>query len=246
MAVNKRPEFPLFFCHIPKSAGTTLRDGLERLYEPWQVMPDACMIHRNLGQYPPLQVTAAALRVSSASVGLMRGHYHLSCARMLGDSVRTIIVIRDPVQRSLSLLRHQVRDHGVDPEFICGEIKNGRVPHPDNLACRFLVGTLELEPLDGIDARHEALLTGQRNDYDTMLARAIESLERCDYLATTSTLVNLRATLSSDLGRTLSVGRLNITKGRELPLPPNWVDVLSDHNRLDIELYKKAEKRLAL
>lgn len=238
--------FPLFFCHIPKSGGTSLRDALERLYEPWRVMPDAYMLRRNRGQYPPLQATVASVRVSSASIGLMRGHYHLSCARILGDSVKTIVVIRDPVQRALSLLRHQVQHHQTNAEFVRGEIENGRVPHPDNLACRFLAGTLDFEHLDGIDGRHEALLTGRRTDYDSMLPRAVEALERCSYLATTSTLGNLGKRLSSDLGRSVSLGRLNATKGPKLSLPPNWEDVLREHNHLDIELYKRAEQHLAL
>jgi len=96
----------------------------------------------------------------------------------------------------------------MDAEFVRREIANGRVPHASNTTCRFLAGVLELEPLDGIEARHDALIIGQRADYDSMLPLAIEALERCNYLATTSTLDNLAKRLSSDLGRTVLVDRL--------------------------------------
>lgn len=113
---------PLYFWHIPKTAGMSLWAfleqcaGSERVYAA-HLLPD--LVH-----------DAAAGRLGGA--GVYRGHFADAPLRLVPEPLRVVTVLRDPVARSLSHLAHvhraadhplheRVRAHGDDVDRLLGD-----------------------------------------------------------------------------------------------------------------------------
>ncbi|MDQ1094666.1 hypothetical protein QE400_004079 [Xanthomonas sacchari] len=93
------PASALYYLHIPKTAGTTLTAFLDAQYAhdeicPSQLLPDLFALDRNrLGGYR-----------------LFRGHLWHGLERYVGQPLRYLTMLRDPLQRTLSWYAHVRRD----------------------------------------------------------------------------------------------------------------------------------------
>lgn len=94
-----RPRDPLVFLHIPKTAGTNVRDFLD-------------------GQYSLASICRADSWIDVGDVdnlkdySLIRGHFSFSMVSVLPSTFRSFTVLRHPLDRMLSSLRHMQRDPG--------------------------------------------------------------------------------------------------------------------------------------
>ena len=93
--------------HIPKTAGTSLRDAYEQVYGTKAVRP----------LYQPEEIQTlydhATLRVPSKSL-IIHGHFRaMSNQKTLFPNAERIVWIRDPVERAWSMLGHMM---SVQPE----------------------------------------------------------------------------------------------------------------------------------
>ena len=91
---------PLFFMHIPKTAGMSMRSYLAGQYLARNVCPAST--------WPE----AAALLEPPSSYLLVQGHFHYNMRAALRPGTKAIAVLRDPLLRTLSALRHLRRDPG--------------------------------------------------------------------------------------------------------------------------------------
>lgn len=85
------PHRKLFFFHIHKCAGTSVRAYLESLVKPTEVLP-AYLIE----EIPDLSV------LDSPEVRLVRGHLRVGLSEMFRDPPAVVTTLRDPVARLLS------------------------------------------------------------------------------------------------------------------------------------------------
>jgi hypothetical protein len=99
-----------FFCHLQKTGGVAL---LRRLAHQF---PEAALYPAAIDGSPPattvsvdhLQQRWAARR---DEIRVVCGHFPLCTTELLGDEFETFTVLRDPVERVLSSLRHYWRAH---------------------------------------------------------------------------------------------------------------------------------------
>jgi hypothetical protein len=94
---------PLFFMHIPKTAGTSMRLFLETQYADRDIcLDEGWHSLANLDQ------------ISGKS--LIRGHFQYNLRQALASNCKVLTVLRDPIARTLSSLKHLQRDATFAPE----------------------------------------------------------------------------------------------------------------------------------
>lgn len=96
-----------FFVHVQKTAGTTLLIRLGNQFAPEQIYPDDTDGDK-FGIMPQMNVDHLVERwpTRRTDVRVIAGHFPLCTADLLGDRFTTFTVLREPVERTLSYLRH--------------------------------------------------------------------------------------------------------------------------------------------
>jgi hypothetical protein len=124
-----------FFLHVMRTAGGTVREHLMANFDPdvrypdWRIDPEGCYFDidrvRNLPQE------------RHSRIRMYMGHFPYVVSELVGDVV-TITVLRDPVERTLSLLRQRRVKYevGMDIE----EIYDGLIQRYDGLRFKRLAG----------------------------------------------------------------------------------------------------------
>jgi hypothetical protein len=95
-----------FFVHLQKTAGTTLRERIAATLGTDAVYPnrtDGTDVYSLMVSVDHLQ---ERLRARGDEIRVIAGHFPLCTTEMLDGSYRTFTVLREPVARTLSYLRH--------------------------------------------------------------------------------------------------------------------------------------------
>ena len=237
---NSPSRRPIFFCHIPKTAGTTLRKALEARFPASEIVPNHEEILANSGVYPSTQNVFKGMIDRRKYVNLVLGHYHYSFHKILGDPI-TIVVLREPIARSISLLKHMITYGGVPREHILMFLNRGKFPAPDNEMTRYLVGTLDVSSSDTLDQQHHRLITRPLEDRNAIIAEAEAVLESVDILGVTERFEQLQRPLAA-LGVALPDERHNRALIEDLELTDRQLETIKAHNMLDSEVYRHASR----
>lgn len=221
----------LLFCHLPKSAGTSVRQALQG------VCPDLLEVYGGelrLGGPDP-----EFLRRWSAREQLPRvviGHFSYGVHEFLDAPARYATFLRDPVERVCSLYRHQLADPDapwhelVAAGMALGElVASGRTEQTNNHACRMLAGVV---PQAGVRVSHTEILQralGNLHDYFVCVG-IVEEFERS------------MAALEETIGASLPRLRVNVSP-RTVAHSEQDLEIVRHHNALDIELYERVRRR---
>jgi Sulfotransferase family len=221
-----------FFCHLQKTGGTSLQMGLRRHFGPNAVYP--LPEHRKDVRS---QIDVDFLREVFAEKGdqirVVTGHFPLCTTEVLGVPFRSFTVLREPVERTLSFLRHQERLEprwaGVPfdeayghPQTLHGLIENHMVKMLGLTAAEMTRGALTMTVFD-----------------DGHLARAKAALDAMDVVGLQQDLPAFYRALERRFGWSLGdVLRVNTTEAS--PPVDAFVERIRRDNALDLELYRYA------
>ena len=99
-----------FYVHVQKAAGTELRERLKRHYAPEQLYPDPSD-GDVFAVAPQVSVRQLLARwaVRGDQIEVITGHFPYCTTELLGAEFMTLSVLREPVARTLSHLRHHRR-----------------------------------------------------------------------------------------------------------------------------------------
>lgn len=229
-----------FVVHLQKTAGTTLRDRLRSHFPEPAIYPNRTD-GRDKGQ---LVISVEHLRARWAERGheirLLTGHFPLSVTELLGGDFVTMSIVREPVERTLSYLRHQKQlnpaDHPKrldeiydDPFRFHGLIRN-------HMTRMFALASDELADGDGVLTPME--------DTAERLERAKGALASLDALGLHHDLDPFFEQLQDRFG--LDVGdplRSNTTAPEVAPR--GLVDRILEDNQLDVALWEHAKHLVA-
>jgi hypothetical protein len=229
-----------FIVHMQKTAGTTLRDRFRNNFEEAAIYPN-----RTDGRDKRISVISVRhlldrWRARGGEIRLVAGHFPLCTVELLDAPFVTLTVLRPPVERTLSYLRHQRKLNRVDREKSFEEVYadpfrfNGLIR---NHMTRMLSMTTD-EMVSGDGVLSDVADTPER------LERAKEALAGLDLFGLQPQFeelcVELTARYGLDLGLPL---RSNTTE--PMDAAPELVDRIVADNALDIELYEFATRLLA-
>jgi hypothetical protein len=232
----------VIFLHIPKTAGSTLNRIIGRQYS----LENICSIYPGSATVPGGIVLSSASELTTLSeadqsrIHLLRTHMSFGIHKYLSAPATYFTLLRDPIERIISLYYFvSSLPEPLRPDYFPGDdmslqdwIKKKVAIDVDNAQTRMLSGGLHAVPF------------GQCTEED--LRRAKQNLK--NHFAVVGltkrfdeTLLLLKRTLGWQ--EALNYTRQNVTKKRPKrdDLPTESLAVISDANRLDIELYRYAE-----
>jgi hypothetical protein len=228
-----------FVVHHQKTAGTTLRDRFRASFPETAVYPNATdgkVGHSVISVSNLLERWA----VRGDELRVVAGHFPLSTVELLGADFVTLTVLRPPVERTISYLRHQQRlnprdrrgslaDVYDDPFRFHGLIRN-------HMTRMLSIGAAELAGGDGV-------LTSTPDTADR-LERAKAALAGLDAFGLQPRFEEFWAELAERFGLDPAAdARSNVGAGGDDEEPPaDLVERIVEDNALDIELYDYAEE----
>lgn len=239
----------LCFLHVAKTGGTTLRESLKRAYgkeeRAFVYEPDRLRGAISREQFADLP------RSSRVRLRLVAGHYPYGIHRDVGRSCRYLTVLRDPVERVVSLYYHFQQMHlsraqRLDPRLRLERLRARR--NPMSLE-EWVFGQHHLAADNGMTrnlAARSRVRFGQCPD--DLLDEALEHVDsHFAAMLVTERLDESVSLMESITGRKLErLGRAN-TNSKRLPLDqldPELLQRIRELNHLDVRLYGIARSRL--
>jgi hypothetical protein len=226
-----------FVAHMQKTAGTTLRDRLRASFPDEQIYPHA-------SDGPDARVAVISVShlqkrwaARGAQIRLLTGHFPVRTGELLAVPFVTMTILRHPVDRTLSFLRHQAerRQRGATEDTPLAEIYEEpfRFVH---MIQNHMVRMLSLSPEEMLG--HDGVLTPVAYTRER-LERAKEALAGLDLYGLHDRFEEFCAELAGryalDVGKPL---RSNTTEPGEVP--DSLIERIAEDNALDMELYNYA------
>ena len=223
-----------FVAHMQKTAGTTLRDRLRATFEDHEIYPNAT-------DGPDARIAVISVShlldrwaVRGDDIRLLTGHFPVRVVEMLDAEFVTMTILRHPVERTLSFLRHQAerRQRGATEDTPLAEIYEDPFRF-EAMIQNHMVRTLSLTPDEMV--RGDGVLTTVPYTPER-LEMAKESLASLDLFGLQERFdefcQELEARYGLDVGEPL---RTNTTE--QADVPDDFADRIALDNALDMELY---------
>jgi len=241
---------PIFFLHIPKTAGMSMRAYLRNQYQPSDLMPAET--------WPEIVRNGAR----PADYLLTQGHFFYNMREALQPNTPVVAVLREPLTRTLSSLRHLARD----PNFHHLHSRAAGKSITQLLRDRIIMGSqanvqaaalCASAPPDEVmryllrELPNRAGAEASDLEEPPRLELALQRLYDVDFLGTMDDLPALVSTMAEAM-EYHPASRLSLSN--EAPglsttldgLTPEDLDILREHNQIDLELYQRARDLVTL
>lgn len=120
MASAIGPRF--FFLHVMKTGGATFRQHVVANFGPGEVYPDPALDTNLFIANTRIEYLRDLPPERKAQIRAYTGHFPFLCIDMLGIPLVTLTMLRDPVARTISYLRHCKRYHENQHDLSLDEI----------------------------------------------------------------------------------------------------------------------------
>ena len=240
------PRNPLTFVHIPKTAGTSLRYYLENQYGP----ATTCIAENWIELFP--------LRETIKDYRLLRGHFGANIRGIAIPDAKSVVLLRDPIRRTLSALIHLARDPNFNPQAyelakgltLKEMLRNERLMllFANAHAAALCAATSPADIFAYIEkckARDASIDIGSLED-EPKLAFAQQRLESFDFVGVVEQLDLFMSELSDGMQfhPAAKFSRINAAPSAHSleQLDREDIDILSFYNDIDIPLYDFARR----
>jgi Sulfotransferase family len=243
------PDRRFFFAHVQKAAGTSLVARVKRHFREDEVYPDPSDVAAaradgpaaHLPRLRPTLLVSHLLERYAArreAIRVVTGHFPVRTTELLGDEFTTITVLREPIERTLSALRHQQARTPADRDRSLEELYDDPIRF-HGLLHNHMVKMLSLSPDeirsgDGVMARVETFDRSRLED-------AIARLEAVDVVGLHDGLDAVCAELSQRFGWELG-DPVHANRTAPIDAPASLRERIATDNALDIELYEHARR----
>jgi hypothetical protein len=226
-----------FFVHVQKTAGTALWRRLKEQFAPAEVYPGP-----GDGEPPDTVLSVEHLRARwdarRAELRVVTGHFPLCTVELLDAPFVTLTLLRDPVERTLSQLRHHRETTPTDAERSLEAIYEDPVRF--ELVHNHLVKMFSLT----VDEMTDGVLTPVTFTPER-LARAKDRLDSVDLVGLQTRFDDFCATLSERFGWELGPP-IFMNRTQPVDVSDAFRRRIATDNADDLELYEYALARDAL
>jgi hypothetical protein len=227
------PNCTVIFSHIPKTAGTTLTSIIERQYDPsviYKTEPDS--FQKSLDLFKELP------DAKRASLRLILGHMIFGFHEFLSQPYTYVTVLRDPVDRIVSYYYYILSYPG---HYLHNTVRSQKMSLMD------LVSSGISKEFDNLQTRR--LSANDKVGFGQCSPEMIEQAEQNlqEYFGVVGIMERFDETLllmkSTFAWKSCYYEKINVTKNRpkKHDVPKDVLDVISEYNKLDIELYKRTK-----
>ena len=228
-----------FFVHMQKTAGTALRQGLINHFGKRAVYPT-----QGVDGTDPTQLVTSTdyLRERLAARGdeieAITGHFPLCTTELLDGRYTTVTLLREPVERTLSYLRHHRKEEPADRDKSLEEIYEDPFRFK-SFVHNHMTKMLSLTPAEMTDG----MLTPMELD-ESRLERAKEALEGIDAVGLQERFDEFFGRLEDRFGWRLGEPEtLNTTD--PVDVSQSFRERIAADNALEVELYEFAQELVA-
>lgn len=221
-----------FFVHLQKTGGTALFQRLRDSFGPEAVYPTSAD-KGDVAAVLDVRHLTRRFEAQRHSIEVITGHFPFCVTEVLGVPLRTFTVLRDPVERTLSVLRKR---QAADPQFAGQELEAIYAdPSITAVVRNHMAKMLSLTP----EEMGPTPLTLAVDIDEASLARAEQNLEQIDVIGLQERFDELCALLEATFGWDLGPPRFaNRTERR--PVPDGLRDRIRADNEMDCRLYEHA------
>ena len=228
---------PYFFVHLQKTGGTALNFRLRRQFPGPQIYP----LKSDGNPFAPFkeapQVSVEALvrewHARRGDIRLIAGHFPLCTTELLGDTFSTFTLLREPVERTLSFLRHR---RALEPKLRDASLEQiyEQRAHFRWLIQNHMVKMFALRTNEMTNGVFTAIDFSEAH-----LARAIEQLATVDVVGFQEHLEEFCAELEQRFGWRLG-NPVFANRTADEPVSAAFRARIGADNSLDVELYQHA------
>jgi len=229
----------IFFVHMQKTAGIALRGRLINHFGEAAVYPT-----RGVDGTDPVQLVLSIdhLRERLAARGdeieVVTGHFPLCTAELIGGHFTTLTLLREPVERTLSYLRHHRENEPADRDRTLEEIYDDAFRF-DGFAHNHMTKMLSLTAAEMTDG----MLTPVEFDRDR-LDRAKEALAGIDAFGLQERFEDFCDELTARFSWRLGEPEI-VNTSTPVEVPDGLRARIAEDNAFDVELYEFAKELLA-
>ncbi len=225
-----------FFVHLQKTGGTALYQRLRECFGPPAVYPTPDD-HGEVAAVLDVRHLTRRFR-ADPDLRVVTGHFPYCTGEVLGVPFTTFTVVRDPIERTLSVLR---RRQVADEQFVGRELDEIYA----DAALRVIIDNHMVKMLSMTPDEMGLTPLTQSVTFDReRLGRAQHNLERIDVVGLQEQFEDFCATLETSFGWDLGAPRFaNRTPHR--PVPDGLRERIAADNRWDAELYRFAQDLVA-
>jgi hypothetical protein len=228
-----------FFVHMQKTAGLALRQRLINHFGKAAVYPTRDVDGSNLVQLLlSIDDLLERLTMRGHEIRVIAGHFPLCTAELIEGRLTTLTLLREPVERTLSYLRHHRERRPQDRHKSLEEIYDNPfwfhgVTH-NHMTKMLSLTTAEMRG---------GMLTRVEFDHDR-LERAKEALAGIDAVGLQERFEDFCDELSARFGWRLGDAQ-TVNASARVDVPESFCVRIAEDNALDVELYEFAQQMLA-
>jgi hypothetical protein len=229
-----------FFVHVMKTAGTTFARQLQQQFPKESIYPcreiDWISEH-DFEAYVNIPRLLALGAERRAGIRMYTGHFPFFVCERIDPELVTLTVLRDPVERTISVLKHfkrvEERFHDLSLEAV----------YEDRQIFRFFVENHQTKVFSlGLDDNEQAINCGLTID-DARFARARDNLARVDVIGLTEHydrfLAEVRDRFGWWAGGLDLAERANVSS-EDWAVPAAFRERIAADNAYDLQLYEIA------
>lgn len=226
----------LFFVHIQKTAGGTLRRNIRANLGPGEVYPEGGAFDKDpLDAYWTIPRLVSIPEERRRLIRAYIGHFPYVASELLGIDLVTLTVLRDPVERTISYLKMRSKD----PER-AGFSFEQIYEHPFDFPCFIHNHQTKIFSMTR-DDRLETFMDVIDVDRDR-LEIAKENLQKVDIFGLQERYPEMLEAVARRFGwQTGEVEDTHVSEG-EWEIPDGLRERIAEDNAIDIEFYEFAKK----